>query len=62
MSRRSDSSSEADSSCCNKSDGLISIISIDSNITDSIIRKVINVNNIVGQVLDQEWSLEVLQH
>ena len=47
MSRRSDSSSEANSSCYNKSDAFItfksSIISKDSNITDNIIRNVINV-------------------
>ena len=47
VSCRSDSSSEANSSCCQRSNAwsywiYSSIISIDSNITDNIIRKVIN--------------------
>ena len=49
VSCRSDSSSEANSSCCHKSDAWSylkrvesSIISLDSNITNDIVRKVIN--------------------
>ena len=48
VSYRSDSSSEANSSCCHRSDGWSdlaksSIIFIDSSVTDNIIKKVINV-------------------
>ena len=64
VSRRLNSSPEANSSCCHKSDARsylgYSIISIDSDITDSIIRKIISIQQETCRSRIELWGTPAL--